>query len=240
MLLATRCLLPGWPRFCNQGGETKPNNMKHRFLSFCAAAVAVSFAACSNNGTSSTTGDSSTTTTTNTTVSASPTATTSTNSYAAMADTFRSNAGRGYYLNPKTGKAYNSLTLDTATGALTDDAGQPVQRYVDNRDWEVYGDSNMDDSDYTWGQVGKAKMDNDKLTYQGEGDKWVDYDTRWKTDDDAWLKKHKVSDNGMKEKMVTQDGDKIKMKTDADGNTKMKVNGEKVKVDKDGNTKNNQ
>ena len=129
--------------------------------------------------------------------------------------------------------------MDTATGMITDDAGEQVWRYVDNRDWEVYGDSNMDDDNTNWGQVGKAKMDNDKIMYEGEGDKWVDYNAKYKTSDDAYLKKHKVSDNGMKEKIVTQDGDKIKTKTDEEGNTKIKVNDEKIKMDKDGNVKKN-
>lgn len=240
LLLALHC--PVGLIFVTSRGNKNSTIMKKQFLSFCAVAVAVSFAACSDNtGTSSTTTDSGSTTTTNTTVSSAPTTTTTTssNSYAAMADTLKANSAKGYYLNPKTGKAYKGLTMDATTGAITDDAGQQVWRYVDNRDWEVYGDDNMDDTTTSWNQVGKAKMDNDKIMYQGEGDKWVDYDTKYKASDDAYLKKHKVSDNGMKEKMVTQDGDKIKMKTNEQGDTKIKVNGDKMKMDKDGNVKKN-
>ncbi len=216
--------------------------MKRRFLSLCAATIAVGFTACTNSGTSSATGDSSSTTTSTTMNAApsttTPTTSTSSSSYAAMADTVESNSTKGYYLNPKTGKPYKSLKVDRTTGSVMDDAGEPVWRYVDNRDWEVYGDDNMEDTMTTWKQVGKAKMDKDKLMYQGDGDKWSDYNGRWKTDDESYIKKHKVSDNGMKEKIVTQDGDKIKMKTDEEGNTKIKVNGEKTKMDKDGNIKN--
>lgn len=210
--------------------------MKRRLFNAGAAVLVLSLAACTNSGNeTSNTNDSSTSTTTNTT--ASTTTTTSENSYTAMADSVERNASAGYYLNPKTGKAYKSLKVDRTTGAITDEAGEPVWRYVDNRNWWVYGDDNMDDSMYNWGQVGEAKMDKDKIMYKGEGDQWTDYDARWKKSDDDWIKKHKVSDNGNKEKIVTEDGDKIKVKTDEEGNTKIKVNDEKVKVDKNGNVK---
>jgi uncharacterized protein YdaL len=145
-----------------------------------------------------------------------------------MADTVERNSQQGYYLNPKTGKAYKTLKVDRTTGSITDDAGEPVWRYVDNRNWWVYGGEN-------WNQVGEAKMQGEKLTYKGDDDKWVDYDNRWMKEDEENMEKWKVSDNGMKQKMTTEDGDKIKIKTDKEGNTKMKVNGEKVKIDKDGN-----
>ncbi len=197
--------------------------MKQRIFSFCIAAVVVSLAACSNDGTSSTSNDS-TSTTTNTTVSTPATTTTSEANYAAMADTIEKNSQQGYYLNPKTGKAYKNLKVDRSTGRITDESGEPVWRYVDNRNWWVYGDNDYNDDMYNWQQVGEAKQEGEKITYKGDDEKWVDYDTKWK-----------VSDDGMKQKMTTEDGDKIKVKTDEEGNTKIKVNDEKVKLDKDGN-----
>ncbi|HVF80710.1 MAG TPA: hypothetical protein VM884_02210 [Flavisolibacter sp.] len=195
--------------------------MKRRFLSFCgAAALAISFTACSNTGTSSENADTSSTTTASA-GSANTTPTTSTTSeggYAAMADSVERNSQQGYYLNPKTGKAYKSLKVDRTTGSITDDAGEPVWRYVDNRNWWVYGGDN-------WSQVGEAQMEGERLRYKGDGDKWVDYDTRWKTDDVELDKKWKESTNGMK------------MKTEADGDVKMKDEDTKIKVESDGQIK---
>ena len=211
--------------------------MKRRFLSFCAfATVAISVTACNNTGTTSGTTDSSnntsstnTTSTTNSTM----TATSSVGNYAAMADTVEKNSQQGYYLNPKTGKPYKSLKVDRTTGRISDETGEPVWRYVDNRNWWVYGDKGTDTTT-TWSQVGEAKMDKDKLTYHGDGDKWVNYDDRWMKDDEMMVKKWKSSDNGMKQKVTTENGDKIKIKTDEDGNLKkIKVNGDKMKMGKD-------
>lgn len=204
--------------------------MKKRFLSICAAAIAVSFVACTNNeGSTSDTGDTSTTSTTNTTttdVNATTTTTTSETSYAAMADSVEKNSQSGYYLNPKTGKPYKSLKVDRTTGRITDDAGQPVWRYVDNRNWWVYGDDGMD-SMSTWGQVGEAKMQGEKLMYKGDGDQWTDYDSRWKKDD---------SDKEMKWK--SKDGE-TKIKVEKDGDMKIKQGDEKIKIDEDGVKKKN-
>ncbi|GAA4742129.1 hypothetical protein [Flavisolibacter ginsenosidimutans] len=210
--------------------------MKRRFLSFGAAAVILGLAACNNSGTTASTTDSSSSTT-NTTVSSGTTTATSSGNYAAMADTVETNATKGYYLNPKTGKPYKSLKVDRSTGMITDETGEPVWRYVDNRNWWVYGDNDMNDSVENWGQIGEAKMDNDKLTYKGNDDKWTDYDTRYKKEDEDLVKRWKVSDHGMKTKMTTEDGDKMKVKTDEEGNTKIKMNGEKMKVDSNGNVK---
>ena len=131
--------------------------MKQRLFGFGAIALAVGFVACSNEGTSSNTEY--TASTTNTT---SPTQTvTSEGNYAAMADSVERNSQQGYYLNPKTGKKYSSLKVDRTTGRITDEAGEPVWRYVDSRNWWVYGDDNFDDSMFSWNQVGEAKMDGD-------------------------------------------------------------------------------
>lgn len=209
-----------------------------KFFSFCAATVITAgFAACSNTANDTKTSTDSPAAASVTPAGSETGTATSSNNYAALADSVEANSAKGYYLNPKTGKAYKSLKVDRTTGAITDDAGEPVWRYVDNRNWWVYGDDNMDDTTYTWNHVNDAKMDNDKIMYKGDGDNWSDYDTRYKTEDENWIKKHKVSDGGAKHKIVTEDGDKMKVKTDEEGNTKIKVNGDKMKVDKDGNVK---
>ena len=215
--------------------------MKNKFLSFCAAAtLAIGFTACSNSGTSSENSDTSSTTTasSSTAETVSPTTSaTSENRYAAMADSVERNSQQGYYLNPKTGKPYKSLKVDRTSGSITDDAGEPVWRYVDNRNWSVYGGDN-------WSQVGEAQMEGDRLRYKGDGDKWVDYDTRWKTDDMDMDKKWKESANGVKTKteadgdVKMKDGDtKIKMETDGQIKIKDKKTGEKIKIDENGKVK---
>ncbi|MDB5207054.1 MAG: hypothetical protein JWR72_2129 [Flavisolibacter sp.] len=211
--------------------------MKRKFLSFCAAAaVAISFTACNDTGTTSGTTDSSSTTTASSATTP-VTSTTSESRYAAMADSVERNSQQGYYLNPRTGKAYKSLKVDRSTGSITDDAGEPVWRYVDNRNWWVYGGEN-------WNQVGEAQMEGNSLRYKGDGDKWVDYDTRWKTEDTDMEKKWKESTDGMKVKTET-DGDvkmkdedtKIKLETDGKMKIKDKKTGEKTKIDENGKVK---
>ncbi|HYO22876.1 MAG TPA: hypothetical protein VER36_10755 [Flavisolibacter sp.] len=134
--------------------------MKQRFFSFCAAAVLVGLTACSNDGGSSATNDSAATTgDTATTGASAPTTTTSEGSYAALADSVERNSQQGYYINPKTGKAYSSLKVDRSTGRITDETGEPVWRYVDRRSWWVYGDNDMNDTIGNWGQVGTAKQE---------------------------------------------------------------------------------
>lgn len=204
--------------------------MKKQLLGLAAITVlALGFTSCSNGANDTATTDSSTTTTT-TTTGTETTMASSTGNYAAMADSVEKNSEQGYYLNPKTGKSYGKLKVDRSSGRVTTEAGEPVWRYVDRRNWWVYGGND-------WNQVGEAKMQDDKLMYKGDGDQWVDYDTKWKQEDEDNLKKWKESDGGDKQKMVTEDGDKIKVKTDEEGNTKVKVNDEKIKVDKDGKVK---
>ena len=201
--------------------------MKRQFLGAFAVSM-LFFTACNNDKDGDTTATGTdTSSTAGTTVSTENTTTISSSTdYSAFADSVERNSQQGYYLNPKTGKAYKSLKVDRTTGRITDDAGEPVWRYVDNRNWWVWGDDNWEDTMTTWSQVGEAKKEGDALRYKGDDDKWVDYNTKWK-----------VSDDGMKRKMVTEDGDKIKVKTDEEGNTKIKVNDQKTKIDKDGNVK---
>ena len=192
--------------------------MKQRIFGLCAVALTLGVVACSNEGTSSNTADTASTTTTNTTTTAETTTSTSEGNYAAMADSIERNSQQGYYLNPKTGKKYSSLKVDRSTGRITDESGEQVWRYVDNRNWWVYGDDNFDDSMYSWNQVGEAKMDGEKLTYKGDGDKWVDYDAKWKKSDDEWKMKQ---------------GD-TKIKVEKDGDVKIKEGDKKTKIDEDG------
>jgi hypothetical protein len=191
--------------------------MKQSIFSFCAATVLVSLVACSNDGTSADASDS-TSTTTNTTATTPATTSTSEGNYAAMADSIERNSQQGYYLNPKTGKAYSNLKVDRSSGRITDESGEAITRYVDRRNWWVYGDENYDDSMYNWNQVGEAKMDGERLTYKGDGDKWVDYDAKWKKDDDEWKMKQ---------------GD-TKIKVEKDGDVKIKEGDKKTKIDEDG------
>ena len=211
--------------------------MKKQFLSVAiVAGMAFGVIACSNNASETASSDSASTT--NTMGNTETTTATSTGDYAAMADTVERNSQQGYYLNPRTGKAYNNLKVDRSTGRVSTEAGEPVWRYVDNRNWWVYG---YDNNNSNWRQMGEARMDNDRLMYKGDGDQWVDYDTRWKKDDgileDEWKKKTEDGKMTVEEdgdvKIKKEDGTKIKK--EADGDLKIKTkDGKKVKVDEDG------
>jgi hypothetical protein len=196
--------------------------MKKQFLSVAAiVALAAGVASCSNNASESATNDSTTSTTesSSTTSTGTTSMSTSTGSYAALADTVERNSEQGYYLNPKTGKPYGKLTVDRNTGYITTEAGEPVWRYVDNRNWWVYGDRDINDTLVNWEHVADAEMRENRLRYKGDGDKWVDYDTRWKKDDGDT-------------KIKTEDA---KIKQEADGDLKIKTkDGKKLKVDEDG------
>ena len=181
--------------------------MKWRFLSLCTAAATLLLASCDNKGTTAETKDSANTETTNTAT----TTTTSEGNYAAMADSVENNSRQGYYLNPRTGKPYTGLKVDRTTGKVTDETGEPVWRYVDRRNWWVYGGND-------WRQVGEAKLEGDKIIYKTDDDKWVDYDARWKKDDDEWKLK---------------EGD-TKIKVEKDGDIKIKEGDKKTKIDEDG------
>jgi hypothetical protein len=184
-----------------------------KFLGFVA--LSVGFMACNDDA------DSTATTDTTTTV----TNTTSDVNYAALADSFRVNSEAGVYLNPRTGRPMRIKYDVTTKKAVNEETNEPVWRYVDKRNWWVYGyDNDM------WNQVGTAKMDGDKILYQDDNDAWVTYDVRWA--DYTTDGNQKVSDDGNKIK----DGD-TKVKVSDDGNkVKVKVGDEKTKV-KDGKVK---
>jgi ABC-type oligopeptide transport system substrate-binding subunit len=141
---------------------------KSNVLTLMAAGLALGFVACNNSSESTSTTDTTTTNTTTSTV-------TSSGNYAARADSVKANVSAGYYLNPKTGKAYTTLNVDQSTGALTDENGQPVRRYVDNRNWWVY-DAN------SWDSVGSAQLKNGNLMYRDDKGDWEEYDKRWADD----------------------------------------------------------
>lgn len=195
-----------------------------RLLSFCgAAAFALSFAACSSSDTATSENKDSANNTPSNTSSSDMNTASSVGSYAALADSVRINSEAGYYLNPRTGKPYKNLKVDSS-GQIWDETGAPVWRYVDNRNWWVYGDW---DNNMSWEQEAEAKMQEDKIMYKGDGDEWVDYDAKWKMKDEEMGKKWK-----------SKDGD-IKIKTEKDGDTKIKVGDEKIKLDKEGVKKDN-
>lgn len=183
----------GAASFLQEGkAETKSIIMKTTFYGFLALALSAGFVACNNDGDGSTATDSPTTTTIDNTAT---TTTTSTSNYTALADTFRVNSEAGNYLDPRTGKSMR-IRVDTATGMRMNEAtNEPVWRYVDKRDYKVYSG---DDMNSMWDTVGTARMQNNRLEYRGDNDSWVNYDKRWKTDDDTRMKtwKSRMSDTG--------------------------------------------
>jgi len=177
-----------------------------KFFSLMAAGLAITFAACNNSSDGTATNDSLDTNGT------AGTNMTSSNTYAARADTVKAHVTAGDYLNPRTGKAYTNLNVDANTGAITDESGKPVKRYVDKRTWWVYDTQ-------SWDTVGSAQLRNGSLWYRGDKGDWIEYDKRW-TDD-------------MDNIDATMTVDSASTSTDASG-TKVKVSdkGNKVKIKK--------
>lgn len=199
---------------------------KNKLVSFLAAGVAFVFVACndSSNNTASTDSIDSANTASNA-ANTTEMATNSSNDYTAFGDSVEKNSQSGYYVNARTGKPQR-LKVDRTTGSVTDEqSGEPVWRYVDNRNWWVYG---MDDSDWNWNKMGEAKMNNNKLMYKGEKDEWMDYDAQWKASDEKLQKgwKTRIGDTKIK---VSKDGDiKVKDKT---GTVKYDADDKKIKSD---------
>lgn len=142
---------------------------------------------------------------------------TSTGDYSAYATEIENNSTQGFYINPKTGKAYNKLSVNRTTGEITDENNNPVWRYVDTRNWWVYG---VDD-DWNWERLGEAKMENNNILYKDESGNWVTYDKRWSTNEESISKSWK-----------TKSGD-TKIKFSKDGDIKIKDDSSKVKYDAD-------
>ena len=195
-----------------------------KFLSLFAAALSLGMVACNSDGDNTAEADSLTTTESTATTTA-----VSTGDYAAQADSARINSEAGHYLDARTGKPLR-ITVDPQTGARTNaETGEPVWRYVDRRNWWVYGGDN-------WEKVGEARQQGEQIEYKGDNDAWVTYDKRWMDEDarvaEEWKKKY-----GETKVKVSKDGD-IKVK-DESGDIKYDADDNKIKTDvekkKDGN-----
>lgn len=187
--------------------------MKQTFFTLLTGLSIAALVSCNNSSDSTASNDS-----TGQNTTASNTANSS-NDYSAYADEIEKNSSSGNYLNPRTGKAYSKLTVNRNTGEITDENNQPVWRYVDRRNWWVYG---VDD-DWNWIRLGQAKMDNDQLLYLDDNNNWVTYDKRWTTNDETINKTWK-----------SKSGD-AKIKFDKDGDVKYKDDSTKLKYDADDN-----
>jgi hypothetical protein len=209
--------------------------MKTRILSLVAATFAVGFVACSGNGENTTGSDSTATagTSMDASTSTGTTTATSTVNYAAMADSFSMGNNEGRYLDPRTGKPIR-INVDPQTGRRVNaETGEPVWRYVDRKNWWVYGGDE-------WEPQGEARMDGSVLQYKGDNDSWMTYEERWPDDAtkmDDWKKKYadgskvEVQDNGN----TKYKDEAIKIKTEKDGDIKIKTeDGKKIKKDEDG------
>lgn len=199
--------------------------MKTKFLGFLASAIALGMVACNDDADSTTTTDTSTTTmeTNSNTMESTSSSTMNTNNanYAALADTFRMNSEAGNYLDPRTGRSIK-IGVDPQTGMrYNTQTEEPVWRYVDKRTWWVYGGDN-------WDTLGEARMEGNKLMYEGEGDKWVTYNDRWKMEDEKMMKDWKTKNGDTKIK-ISKDGD-IKVKNES-GKVKYDADDNKMKVD---------
>ncbi|MEJ7913264.1 MAG: hypothetical protein WKF70_08925, partial [Chitinophagaceae bacterium] len=179
--------------------------MKHTKFFSLAIALCFGFVACNDDGdTTSSTTDSSSTSTSTAEVNTAPMTTTSDRDYAALADTFTMGNTEKRYLDARTGKPVQ-INVDRTTGRRSNaSTGEPVWRYVDSKTWRVYGGE-------SWDAAGEARMDDGKLMYRGDGDKWMTYDDRWKSDDETMMKDWETKEGGVKTE-VEKDGD-MKMKS---------------------------
>ena len=104
---------------------------KYSILSMVAALGVVALVSCNDN---SKTADTTDTTGTGTVVTDNTaTNVTTSGDYSAYATEIETNSASGRYVNPKTGKKYNKLTVNRSTGEITDENNEPVWRYVDTQ-----------------------------------------------------------------------------------------------------------
>lgn len=189
---------------------------KVKFLGLFAATLSLGMVACNSDGENTAEADSLTTTESTATTTA-----VSTGDYAAQADSARINSEAGNYLDARTGKPIR-INVDPQTGARTNaETGEPVWRYVDRRNWWVYGGDN-------WDTIGEARMQNDKIEYKGDNDTWVTYEKRW-VDEDAKMAEEWKKKYGETKVKVDKDGD-IKVK-DESGDIKYDADDNKIKTD---------
>lgn len=179
---------------------------RNRIVNLFIASAALAAVSCNNNGNG--TGSNDSTSTTNT----ASTTQTSTNNYAARADSFKVNSESGNYLNPRTGKPYK-LSMNTQTGAVSDESGHPVKRYVDKRTWWIYDAASGD-------TVGSARMNNGSLMYRGTNGDWLPYDKRWTDDMDSSSMNNSNMNNSS---VTTSDSTTGGTGTGSHGKTKVKV-----------------
>lgn len=187
--------------------------------------MVMSFAACNNSSDNTGANDSLTNNTDSLNAANAAGSASSTSDYSAFADSIERNSQAGHYLNPRTGKSMK-LKVNRSTGEIMDETtNEPVWRYVDNRNWWVYG---IDDSDWHWDTMGEARMQGDQLQFKGENNTWANYDAQWKDTDEKINKswKTKVGDTKIK---VSKDGD-IKIKDDK-GKVKYDADDNKIKTD---------
>lgn len=187
-----------------------------KFLSLFAAALSLGMVACNSDGDNTAEADSLTTTESTATTTA-----VSTGDYAAQADSARINSEAGHYLDARTGKPIR-INVDPQTGARTNaETGEPVWRYVDRRNWWVYGGDN-------WEKVGEARQQGEQLEYKDTNDAWVSYEKRW-VDEDAKMAEEWKKKYGETKVKVDKDGD-IKVK-DESGDIKYDADDNKIKTD---------
>ena len=171
------------------------------------ACSVITFVSCNDNAEN--TGDADTTTTDMVT-------TNTTGDYSAMADEFETNSNAGRYYDARSGQPIR-ISVDRTTGTKTNaSTNEPINRYIYVMDDEWWAYDNQGN------RLGKAKMENNQVWYEGDDGKWVDYDTKWKMEDDEM--KMKSGDTKIK---VEDDESKIKTENmkikREDGETKVKT-----------------
>ena len=202
-------------------------------MSFLAAIAAVAMIACNNDGADNAFNDKTDAAKNdNAATNNNVTRNTSTQDYAALADTFRMNSEAGNYLDPRTGKSIR-IGVDPKTGTRYNaETNEPVWRYIDKRTWWVYSG---DDENSMWDTVGTARMENNRLMYRGDNEQWVTYEKRWKEEDERrkgdWKKKY--GDTKVK---IGEDGD-VKVK-DESGKVKYDADDKKIKAESESSNNN--
>lgn len=187
--------------------------MKNRIINLLAGCILFGIVACNNSSNTTSSNDS---TAKDSSGSSTVNTSTSTGNYAARTDSVNANVSAGNYINPKTGKAYTKINVDPGTGALTDENGAPIRRFVDRRTWWVYDANN-------WDTVGAAKMHGSSLTFRDPKGNWETYEKVWVDDmnnstgtstSDSSMNNSNNSNSKNPKVKVSDNGNKIKIKKD--------------------------